>query len=110
MRLLDQEAWIKFPCAMEYVRVLSEAVPVIGGVVKNSPQHPLIKYLTETPEDPVLVTDVGMAGQDSLFLAVLTADESVIHKWLRLMARPNVYINARGGDIFIASPVKSFVP
>lgn len=85
-------------------------MPVIGGVVRPTPQCPLIKYLTETPEDPVLVTDVGLAGPDSLFLAVLTTDENTIHKWLRILTHQNFYVNTRGGDIIIAAPIKSFIP
>lgn len=107
---LDEYAsWIRLPFRWSSLRVVNEPIRVIGGVVRPVPSAPLLKYLTETPERPIFVTDPGMEGKDSLYFALMTADPEVVTRWYHKMASPFLHVSNRRSEIFIAAPVKAFI-
>jgi hypothetical protein len=107
---LDEEVdWIRLPFRWSSLRIVNEPIRVIGGIVRPVPSAPLLKYITETPEHPILVTDPGFEAKDSLFFALLTEDIRIVDRWLQRMTWPSLHVNNRRGDYLVAAPVKAFI-
>jgi hypothetical protein len=81
---------------------------VIDAVARPSPNRQLLQFLSETPDEPVLVTDIQRSGRASLFFAIATTDEEVITQWLRKMSEVTIFVTYYKGDFIIAAPVAAF--
>lgn len=83
-------------------------VSVIDGIMRPSARRGLVQFLTETPEDPILITDIAREGKSSLFFAVATADKDVVVSWLNKMTTASLLVSFFQGDYLIAAPVSAF--
>lgn len=106
---LDSCAWVSLPFAATRLRVVTESFSVIGGINHPTPATHLLNYLTDTPDDPILVTDCLHQGPQSLYFAQL-GDTDMVESWLRKMTNPCIYVNTRRGDTLVAAPASAFAP
>ena len=109
LEALDGVPGFTFPFALRRVRVVNVELSVIGGIMRPSARRGLVQFLTEIPEEPILVTDIAREGKASLFFAMATADKDVAISWLNKMTTASLLVTFFQGDYLIAAPVGAFV-
>jgi hypothetical protein len=105
---LDALPGFSFPFRLTTVRVVNVELSVIDGIMRPSPRRGIVQFLTEIPEDPILITDIAREGKAALFFAVASADKDTAVRWLNRMNNVSLMVTFLQGDHLIAAPVSAF--
>jgi hypothetical protein len=100
---------VRWPFSPQSVRLIPERLPVISEVMFTKPRtSKLFSYLTENPEDVLLVFDAFKSGKDALFFVRLAAGPRDPDLWLSRMTKRTISVHEVGEDTIIAAPANTF--
>lgn len=100
---------VRWPFPPSAVRLIPERLPVISEVMFTKPRtSKLFAYLTENPDDVLLVFDAFKSGKDALFFVRLAANTRDPDLWLSRMTKRTISVHEVGEDMIIAAPAITF--